>query len=97
MSSFRQPSFLSPDDEPRNRVRCPVHGFIHYSDRERQIIGSKLFSADGSNPAISGHRKTGHFWRPETGVEFYLIGSCVRKVVWTLVRQLRGPHLSTCA
>ena len=57
----------------------------------------ELPSADGSNPAISGHRKTGHFWRPETGVEFYLIGSCVRKVVWTLVRQLRGPHLSTCA
>ena len=43
MSSFRQPSFLSPDDEPRNRVRCPVHGFIHYSDHERQIIGSKFF------------------------------------------------------
>ena len=54
-------------------------------------------SADGSNPAISGHRKPGHFRRPETGVEFYFIGSCARKDVWTLVRQLRGPHLSTCA
>ena len=54
-------------------------------------------SADGSNPAISGHRKPGHIRRPETGVEFYFIGSCSRKVVWTLVRQLRGPHLSTCA
>ena len=54
-------------------------------------------SVDGSNPAISGHRKPGHIRRPETGVEFYFIGSCSRKDVWTLVRQLRGPHLSTCA
>ena len=52
---------------------------------------------DGSNPAISGHRKSGHFRRPETGVEFYLTAPCVGKVVWTLVRQLRGPHFSTCA
>ena len=54
-------------------------------------------SVDGSKPAICGHRKTGHFGRPETAVEFYFMTSCVRKVVWTLVRQLRGPHLSTCA
>ena len=53
-------------------------------------------SADGSNPAISGHRKPGHIRRPETGVEFYFMGSCARKDVWTLVRQLRGAHLSTC-
>jgi Acyltransferase family len=32
----------------------------------------------------------------ETG-EFYFVASSVRKSVWTLVRQLRGPHLSTCA
>jgi hypothetical protein len=32
----------------------------------------------------------------ETG-EFYFAPSSVRKSVWTLVRQLRGPHLSTCA
>src|SRR5262249_39710325 len=32
----------------------------------------------------------------ETG-EFYFDGSSARKSVWTLVRQLRGPHLSTCA
>ena len=50
-------------------------------------------SAAGSNPAIYGHRKTGHLWRPETGVEFYFMGSCARKDVWTLVRQLRGSHL----
>jgi len=28
---------------------------------------------------------------------FYFVTSSVRKSVWTLVRQLRGPHLSTCA
>ena len=50
-------------------------------------------SVDGSNPAICGHRKAGHFRRPETGVEFYFTASCVGKDVWTLVRQLRGPHL----
>jgi SAM-dependent methyltransferase len=27
--------------------------------------------------------------------EFYFVASSVRKSVWTLVRQLRGPHLST--
>ena len=50
-------------------------------------------SVDGSNPAICGHRKSGHFRRPETGVEFYLTAPCVGKVVWTLVRQLRGAAL----
>jgi hypothetical protein len=29
--------------------------------------------------------------------EFYFAASSVRKSAWTLVRQLRGPHLSTCA
>jgi hypothetical protein len=28
---------------------------------------------------------------------FYFVASSARKSVWTLVRQLRGPHLSTCA
>ncbi len=54
-------------------------------------------SVDRSNPAIYGHRKSGHFRRPETGVEFYFTASSERKAVWTLVRQLRGPHLSTWA
>ena len=52
-------------------------------------------SADGSNPAICGQRKPGHFRRPETGVESCLTASCVRKSVWTLVRQLRGPCAAT--
>ena len=38
-------------------------------------------SVDGSNPAISGHRKSGHFGRPETAPEFYFKGSCTRKDV----------------
>ena len=36
-------------------------------------------SVDGSNPAISGHRKAGHFRRPETAREFYFMGSRTRK------------------
>src|SRR4051812_4908419 len=32
----------------------------------------------------------------ETG-EFYFVASSVRKSVCSFVRQLRGPHLSTCA
>ena len=54
---------------------------------------------------LSERVKSGHLWtpqirpfrRPETGVEFYFTASCVCKVVWILVRQLRGPHFSTCA
>ena len=50
---------------------------------------------------LSGRVKTGHLWTPqirpfpapETSVDLYLTASCVRKLVWTLVRQLRGPHL----
>lgn len=34
---------LSDADMPINRVRCPVHGFIHYSENERKIIDSPVF------------------------------------------------------
>ena len=44
---------------------------------------------DGAKPAISAAAT-------ETG-EFYFVASSVRKSVWTFVRQLRGPHLSTWA
>ena len=37
-------------------------------------------SMDGSKPAIYGHLKTGHFRRPETGVEIYFTASSVGKV-----------------
>ena len=43
---------------------------------------------DRAKPAISGTAETR---------EFYFVPSSVRKSVCTLVRQLRGPHLSTCA
>src|SRR5436190_13914226 len=43
MSRFRAPDFLSEDDEPINRIRCPIHGFIHYSKNERKIIDHPLF------------------------------------------------------
>ena len=57
------------------------------------VIG--LFSPrwTGQIRPIVDTAKAGHFRRPETGVEFYFTASCVGKDVWTLVRQLRGPHL----
>ena len=66
-----------------------------YPDQGRSLLRGP--SVDRSNPAICGHRKSGHFRRPETGVDFYFRASFERKAVWTLVRQLRGPHLSTWA
>jgi len=53
---------------------------------------------------LGGQVKTDNFWTgktdnfqaAETG-EFYFEVSSVRKSVWTFVRQLLGPHLSTCA
>jgi len=42
-SSFRQPTYLSSDDEPRHRIRCPVHGFIRFSENERKIIDHRIF------------------------------------------------------
>ena len=55
---------------------------------------------------VGGRLKTGHSPTPQNRpfpalrsrpVEFYFGACSVRKSVWTLVRQLRGPHLSTCA
>jgi HD superfamily phosphohydrolase len=42
-SGFRQPAFLTEDDEPRYRIRCPIHGFIRFSEHERRIIDHPLF------------------------------------------------------
>ena len=44
---------------------------------------------DTSKPATTGAAA-------ETS-EFYFVASSVRKSVWTLVRQLRGPHFRTWA
>jgi HD superfamily phosphohydrolase len=35
--------YLSTADEPTNKVRCPVHGFIHYSANERSFIDHPAF------------------------------------------------------
>ncbi|MBW3540003.1 MAG: HD domain-containing protein [Planctomycetes bacterium] len=43
MASFRLPQFLTEADHPRFRVRCPVHGFIHFSENERRIVDHRLF------------------------------------------------------
>jgi uncharacterized protein len=40
---YRQPEFLQPEDEPRHRIRCPIHGFIHFSVNERRVIDHPLF------------------------------------------------------
>jgi uncharacterized protein len=42
-STFRSPKFLTPSDEPNHRLRCAIHGFIRYSNSERQIIDHPLF------------------------------------------------------
>lgn len=43
MSEYRAPAYLSPEDNPTDRVRCPIHGFIKYSPNERLIIDSPYF------------------------------------------------------
>jgi hypothetical protein len=52
-------------------------------------------SVDGSNPAICRRSKSRIFVRRPRRVMFYFGASSVRKSVCTVVRQLRGPHLST--
>ena len=54
---------------------------------------------------LGGQLKTGNLstgqnrqlTEPAETSEFYFVASSVRKSVWTFVRQLRGPHFSTCA
>ncbi|HEX2923333.1 MAG TPA: HD domain-containing protein, partial [Chloroflexota bacterium] len=43
MSSWNSQHFLSAEHEPTRRVRCPVHGFIYYSEREQEIIDHEVF------------------------------------------------------
>jgi hypothetical protein len=51
--------------------------------------GSALYTRPAANRPSTGARHT------ETLP--YFAASSGRKSVWTFVRQLRGPHLSTCA
>jgi hypothetical protein len=43
MTKARYPAFLSTNDEPHYRVRCPIHGFIHFSPNERRIIDHPIY------------------------------------------------------
>ncbi|MBY0528275.1 MAG: HD domain-containing protein [Gemmataceae bacterium] len=43
MSAFRQPEFLTKADHPKHRIRCPIHGFIRFSENERLLIDHPLF------------------------------------------------------
>src|ERR1700692_1239984 len=43
MRGFLQPQFLTEDDQPRYRIRCPIHGFIRFSENERQVVDHRLY------------------------------------------------------
>lgn len=44
MTEFRSPQYLNPEkDDPVQRIRCPIHGFIHYSANEQKIIDHPYF------------------------------------------------------
>jgi hypothetical protein len=76
---------------------------LHWSSVVRSL-GLIVTRTVGRPLVLGGQLKTDNFWTgktdnfraAETG-EFYFDGSSVRKSVWTLVRQLFGPHLSTWA
>ena len=74
------------DEWTRECLAIDVAGSIRSGPRWTPQIRPLI---DGSKPAISAGRP-----RP---MQFYFASSSVRKSVWTFVRQLRGPHLSTCA
>ena len=66
----------------------------------------RLLAETHPNPGrscLGGQVKTGNLWTgqkrqfPAETNEFYFVPSSVRKSVCTFVRQLRGPHFSTCA
>ena len=58
--------------------KCPAIARMQLEAGSVGICVAKA-SVDGSSPAISGHRKAGHFRRPETAREFYFMGSRTRK------------------
>jgi HD superfamily phosphohydrolase len=37
------PEYMSTADRPTEKIRCPVHGFIHYSKNERAFIDHAAF------------------------------------------------------
>lgn len=43
MFAIAMAEYLRDRDRPTEMVRCPVHGFIHYSENEKQIIDHEAF------------------------------------------------------
>ena len=83
-----------------------MHPVVSYLRRSlspphERSVGRRGRNRTTPDSTLSGRVKTGHLWTPqirpfpapETSVDLYLTASCVRKLVWSLVRQLRGPHL----
>jgi hypothetical protein len=93
--SFLQKRQLSAPDMPARvmvgpvtvRVREILQAGFALSYEPRWTVENRQF-VDSAKPAISPGAETS---------EFYFVPSSVRKSVWSFVRQLRGPHLSTCA
>jgi hypothetical protein len=57
----------------------------------RMILGGRVKCRNLSTVQIP------HFLAVTETREFYCADASARKSVWTFVRQLRGPHLRTCA
>ena len=81
-----------PADEPPEPESAPPYIYspddlhIYSPDDLHSLFAAvepcrrRAASMDGSKPAICGHLKTGHFRRPETGVEIYFTASSVGNV-----------------
>ena len=85
----------------------PAHFHARYGDRVTRVAVENGQILSGTFPrSLGGRVKSGHLWTPQNrpfpaprdwSLRIYFTASSVGKVVRTLVRQLRGPHLSTCA
>ena len=97
VSREAEADWVERESQPEYRVTA------NFTDEYRhQIVRAtaerlRKASVDSSKPAICGQPKPAIKRRRPRPVEFYFVASSVRKSVCTLVRQLRGPHLSTCA
>ena len=64
----------------QRRIMTPAFHHRHLAPAADVMVRRARPSMDGSKPAICGHLKTGHFRRPETGVEIYFTASSVGNV-----------------
>jgi hypothetical protein len=96
--AFAQPNQLTPywvplaptNEQLFDEARDPWFVWVRQALRGRS-------SVDSGKPATDRQLKTGHHERAAETSEFYFVPFSVRKSVCSFVRQLRGPHLSTCA